>query len=179
MEAVTRATLFASGSRRATLELAIRTDLHDRTQPPSSSPAFRMAPPCCARLRAARWGGARGGARGGPSPLRARPWPGPLLPLSAGPPRGEQAVVAGAPCRRVAAAPRSPCSALAGVGQCCASRFPEEPTALLEPLALHLPHLLPTSFFGGQGVELWVGCFCFPEIQDGPSLKKSGSKYSP
>ena len=44
VEAVTRATLFASGFRRATPQLAIRTDFHDRVQAPSGSPTFSMAP---------------------------------------------------------------------------------------------------------------------------------------
>ena len=42
VEAVTRATLFSSGFRRATAELAIRTDFHVRAQRPNSSPAFCM-----------------------------------------------------------------------------------------------------------------------------------------
>lgn len=40
VEAVTRATLFASGFWRVTPELAILTHLHARVQPPSSSPAL-------------------------------------------------------------------------------------------------------------------------------------------
>ena len=44
VEAVTRATLFASGFRRSTPQLAIRTDFHDRAQAPSGSPTFSMAP---------------------------------------------------------------------------------------------------------------------------------------
>lgn len=43
VEAVTRATLLASGSRRAIPELAIRTDFHARVQQFSSSTAFCMA----------------------------------------------------------------------------------------------------------------------------------------
>lgn len=42
VEAVTRATLFASGTWRATLELAIFTVFLDWTQPPSSRLAFCM-----------------------------------------------------------------------------------------------------------------------------------------
>lgn len=84
VEAVTRATLFASGSRRATLELAIRTDFQDRTQPPSSSPALCMAPTGGARSRTPWWGGARGGPPPRAFPAPARPGTGPLLPLCAG-----------------------------------------------------------------------------------------------
>lgn len=115
VEAVTRATLFASRSRRATLELAIRTDFQDRTQPPNSNPALCMAQTCCARSRPPL----RGGARGGPPPTRSAPPPSdwtapPALrrPVSC----GEQTVVAGAPCRRMAAAPRSPLLCSGGCG---------------------------------------------------------------
>lgn len=45
VEAVTRATLLASGARRAIPELAIRTNFHDRIQPPNNNPTFCMAPP--------------------------------------------------------------------------------------------------------------------------------------
>ena len=44
VEAVTRATLFSSGFRRAIPQLAIRTDFHDRAQAPKGSGTFSMAP---------------------------------------------------------------------------------------------------------------------------------------
>lgn len=56
VEAVTRATLLASGSWRAIPELAFRTDLHARAPQASDSPAFCMAPPGGAGMRDTRAG---------------------------------------------------------------------------------------------------------------------------
>lgn len=72
VEAVTRATLFASGFWRVTPELAILTHLHARVQPPSSSPALCIVwgwvELCGGAGEAGRIKGREGGLAGPASP---------------------------------------------------------------------------------------------------------------
>lgn len=160
VEPVTRATLFSRGSRRVALELAIRTDFQDRTQPLSSTSTLCMAPTTCAKLSAYESRKGRGAGRlpsraSVGSGVRARPWAGPLLPLSARPPRGEQAVVAGAPCRLCASQPSALLWRVWGSAVCPdfegAGLHPRNPQTSSHPPP---PICLPTSFFRGQGGEV-------------------------